>query len=131
MKGPRASAAAANFSARLRAIMKKKGLNQSQVAVAMNGREISSEGKNVAKGRDRVHDWFHGLGLPNHDNLILLAKALDVEPRELLPEPEQHQRAPDILMWVGDDGHHVRIPTGPYPAEIAFEITQLARKGLT
>jgi transcriptional regulator with XRE-family HTH domain len=83
------SRAGSEFARRLCRIMDEQGLSGSDVAALMNGgREINTEGKNVARGRDRLSVWTRGLSLPSKANLEKLAKALGVEVGELMPEAE-------------------------------------------
>ena len=62
----------------VRASMAEKGWNQSDLAAQMWGRAISSEGKNVAKGKDRLSVWLSGKGSPSPANWSLLRKFVDV-----------------------------------------------------
>ena len=63
-------------------------MTQSQVATKIWGRYTSSEGKDLAKGRDRISVWASGKSFPNRENLPKLAKALKVKVNELAPEAE-------------------------------------------
>ena len=58
-----------NFAKRLRRLMSEQELTQSDLAAKIWGRHISSEGKDVAKGRDRISVWLAGRNFPDHDNL--------------------------------------------------------------
>lgn len=77
-----------NFAKRLKRIMSKQGLSQSDLAAKIWGRHTSSEGKHVAKGRDRISVWVSGRNFPDHGNLLKLAKHLKVEVADLAPEAE-------------------------------------------
>jgi hypothetical protein len=62
----------------LRQSMREKGLSQSDLATLMFGRLISSEGKNVARGRDRISVWLAGKSYPSDKYLARLAQFVDV-----------------------------------------------------
>ena len=87
MRPVRADRSAA-FAKRLKALMDERGLNQSDLAAKMWGRHTSSEGKYVAKGRDRISVWLARQNFPDEKNLALLAKALDVKRTELVTDAE-------------------------------------------
>jgi transcriptional regulator with XRE-family HTH domain len=76
------------FAKRLRKLMSEQELSQSELAASIWGRHKSSEGKNVAKGRDRISVWVAGKNFPDRENLQRLAKALKVKVSELAPEAE-------------------------------------------
>ena len=76
------------FAQRLRQLMSERELTQSALAAKIWDRHISSEGKNVAKGRDRISVWVAGKNFPDHENLQKLAKALKVKVSDLAPEAE-------------------------------------------
>lgn len=82
------------FAKRLRATMDERGLNGSDVAARIWGRTVSSEGKNVARGRDRLSVWMNGHSEPSKANLGKLALALGVEASELMPAPAIASRSP-------------------------------------
>ena len=77
-----------DFAKRLALKMVKRGLIASALATKIWGREVSSEGKNVAKGRDRISVWLAGINFPSQNNLVKLARALDVEISDLVPNAE-------------------------------------------
>ena len=66
--------------------MEKRALSPSNVANLIWGRYINTEGKNVARGRDRLSVWLAGKNIPAKNNLEKLAKALGVEPVDLMPQ---------------------------------------------
>ena len=68
--------------------MSEREMTQSQLAEKIWGRITSSEGKNVAKGRDRISVWTSGKNFPDRENLQKLAKALKVKVSDLAPEAE-------------------------------------------
>ena len=77
-----------NFAKRLRQLMSEREMTQSELAAKIWGRHTSSEGKNVAKGRDRISVWVSGKNFPDRENLQKLAKHLKVKVNELAPEAE-------------------------------------------
>jgi len=77
-----------NFAKRLRQLMADRGMTQTDVAAKIWGRHKSSEGKNVAKGRDRLSVWCAGKNFPDRENLEKLAKVLNVKVSDLAPESE-------------------------------------------
>jgi hypothetical protein len=62
----------------LRRSMDEKELSASDLAGKIWGRHISSEGKDVAKGRDRISVWLAGKEYPSPKNMALLAQFVDV-----------------------------------------------------
>lgn len=62
----------------LRQSMEEKGLSQSDLAAKMWGRYTNTEGKFVAKGRDRISRWLAGKDYPTPKNMALLAQFVDV-----------------------------------------------------
>ena len=62
----------------LRQSMQEKDLSASDLAALMFGRKISSEGKNVAKGKDRLSEWLSGKAYPSDAHMALLAQFVDV-----------------------------------------------------
>ena len=77
-----------NFAKRLRQLMSEREMTQSELAAKIWGRHTSSEGKYVAKGRDRISVWVSGKNFPDRENLEKLAKHLKVKVNELAPEAE-------------------------------------------
>jgi transcriptional regulator with XRE-family HTH domain len=77
-----------NFAKRLRQLMAERDMTQTDVAAEIWGRHKSSEGKFVARGRDRLSVWCAGKNFPDRENLEKLAKALKVKVSDLAPESE-------------------------------------------
>jgi transcriptional regulator with XRE-family HTH domain len=68
---------------KLTALREAKGWTQSDLARAVWGPMISSEGKLVARNRDRISVYEKGLSSPSPLNLKRLADALGVAPADL------------------------------------------------
>jgi transcriptional regulator with XRE-family HTH domain len=73
------------FAKRLQQFMNERELTQSDLAAAIWDRYENTEGKFVARGRDRISMWVRGKNFPDTKNLEKLAKALDVKVSELAP----------------------------------------------
>lgn len=73
------------FARRLHHRIHDLGISQSDLARKIWGSATDARGYNVAKNRDRISDYLKGV-VPDRQNLILLAKALDMPPEELFPE---------------------------------------------
>jgi transcriptional regulator with XRE-family HTH domain len=117
-----------NFAKRLRQLMSERELSQSDLAAKIWGRHISSEGKDVAKGRDRISVWVAGKNFPDRENLEKLAKHLKVS--ELAPEAElkaAHSVAADwsITKPHGEVGVSFLQAARYLPDDIAHEIIGL------
>jgi transcriptional regulator with XRE-family HTH domain len=122
-----------NFAKRLSQLMSERELSQSEVAEKIWGRHVSSEGKNVAKGRDRISVWVSGRNFPDRENLQKLAKALKVKVSELAPEAEikaAHSVAADwsITKPHGEVGMSFFQAARYLPDDIAHEIIGLLIK---
>ena len=76
---------ALDFSRRLQRLMDARGLTQSGLAERIWERYTNTEGKRVARGRDRICMWLKGKTIPDAKNLEKLAKGLGVEITDLLP----------------------------------------------
>jgi transcriptional regulator with XRE-family HTH domain len=87
------------FSKRLQQLMHERELTQSDLAAKIWGRTKSSEGKNVARGRDRISVWTNGKNIPDTKNLNKLAKALVVKVSDLIPEAEMKAAHRGIADW--------------------------------
>lgn len=74
------------FAKRLRLLMEKRQLTQSDLAARIWKRYTNSEGKHVARGRDRISVWVNGKNVPSAKNLAKLAKELGVTVEELAPQ---------------------------------------------
>jgi transcriptional regulator with XRE-family HTH domain len=77
-----------NFGKRLKGIIADKNMTASDVAAKIWDRHRNSKGALVAKGRDRLSVWINGKAFPDHDNLVKLARALDVKVSDLAPDAE-------------------------------------------
>jgi hypothetical protein len=67
------------FARIVRRSMEEKGFTQSDLAARMfGGYKISSEGKKVAIGKDRISRWLSGKDYPSDKNMALLAQFVDV-----------------------------------------------------
>lgn len=68
------------FSKRLRAAMKRGGLDDSstELEVAFNRRW-----KGEPVSTQAVWNWFSGRAMPRHDKVLVLAEVLNVDPSEL------------------------------------------------
>ena len=113
--------------------MSEQKLTQSDLAAKIWGRHTSSEGKNVAKGRDRVSVWLAGKSFPDRGNLQKLAKHLKVKVGELAPEAEMkaaHSVAADwsITKPHGEIGMSFFQAARYLPDDIAHEIIGLLIK---
>ena len=64
----------AAFRRRLKELMDARGLTQSGLAAEIWGRTVNTEGKDIAKGRDRISVWVSGRNFPDRENLEKLAK---------------------------------------------------------
>jgi transcriptional regulator with XRE-family HTH domain len=73
------------FAKRLRQLMEARELTQSDLAAKIWDRYENTEGKFVARGRDRISVWIRGKSFPDNANLEKLAKALNVKVSELAP----------------------------------------------
>ena len=113
--------------------MSERELTQSDLAAKIWGRHISSEGKDVAKGRDRISVWVSGKNFPDRENRQKLAKALKVKVSELAPEAElkaAHSVAADWSLTKphGEDGMSFFQAARYLPDDIAHEIVGLLIK---
>ena len=118
------------FAKRLRQLMSERELTQSELAAKIWGRHTSSEGKNVAKGRDRISVWVSGRNFPDRENLQKLAKHLKVKVSDLAPEAElkaAHNVASDwsITKPHGEAGVSFFQAARYLPDDIAHEIIGL------
>jgi hypothetical protein len=66
--------------------MEAQEFNQSQVAAKIWGRVRNTEGKDIAKGRDRISAWASGHKFPDAENLEKLTRALGATATDLEPE---------------------------------------------
>ena len=77
----------AAFAAKLKQLMEERQLRQSELAAKIWGRYVNSEGKNIARGRDRISVWVNGKNIPNAEQLEKLARVLHVTVTDLSPKP--------------------------------------------
>ena len=122
-----------NFAKRLRQLMSEREMTQSELAAKIWGRHKSSEGKNVAKGRDRISVWVSGKNFPDRENLQKLAKHLKVKVNELAPEAElkaAHSVAADWSLTKphGEEGVSFFQAARYLPDDIAHEVIGLLIK---
>ena len=122
-----------NFAKRLRQLMSERELTQSDLAAKIWGRHISSEGKDVAKGRDRISVWLAGRNFPDHDNLLKLAKHLKVKLTDLAPQAELKAAHSVVADWSvtkphGETGMSFFQVARYVPDDIAREIIGLLIK---
>jgi transcriptional regulator with XRE-family HTH domain len=122
-----------NFAKRLRQLMSEREMTQSKIAAEIWGQHISSEGKDVAKGRDRLSVWASGRNFPSRENLQKLAKALKVKVSDLAPEAElkaAHSVAADWSLTKphGEVGMSFFQAARYLPDEVAHEIVGLLIK---
>lgn len=73
------------FGKRLQQLMDERELTQSDLAAKIWGRYTNTEGKHVARGRDRISVWIRGKSIADSANLAKLAKALDVKVSDIAP----------------------------------------------
>jgi hypothetical protein len=73
------------FAKRLRRLMEQRDWTQSQLAAEIWGRYENTEGKYVARGRDRISVWIRGKSFPDNANLEKLAEKLKVKVSDLAP----------------------------------------------
>jgi hypothetical protein len=73
------------FAKRLRKLMDDRELTQSELAAKIWGRYENTEGKYVARGRDRISVWIRGKSFPDNANMAKLAEKLNVKVSDLAP----------------------------------------------
>ena len=79
MANPTGSMSKKQFGEKLRSLIVKKGWNQSELA------RRASVFLDKEMGRDNVSVYVNGKSLPGNTHLYALARALEIEPAELLP----------------------------------------------
>jgi transcriptional regulator with XRE-family HTH domain len=114
------------FAKRLKQLMAQRDLTQSDLAAKIWKRYVNTEGKHVARGRDRISVWVNGKSVPDTKNLAKLAKELGVEVSALMPEAEMKAAHRGVADWSftqpnGDDRVFVQIARYVSP-EAAHEI---------
>ena len=78
-------AATVDFARKLRRLMAKAQLSQSDLARECWGEEETSDGYLGARGRDKINRYVTGKTMPDPESLRLMAKALGVPEAELAP----------------------------------------------
>ena len=73
------------FARRLQRLMLKRGWNQAELAKHAFGTITDRKGYETPQGKDSISGYLAGKRMPGPKKLALLARALDVEPEELLP----------------------------------------------
>jgi transcriptional regulator with XRE-family HTH domain len=108
------------FGKRLRDLMQKKGVQQYEVADALN------------IGRDSMSGYARGRIMPLKDRLEDIAKFLQVDPTELVPhfgmDVSNNEIAPHFDLKIGEDGTAWLAINQRLPADLALEIAALVRK---
>ncbi|CUW38827.1 protein of unknown function(Lambda repressor-like, DNA-binding domain,33-105) [Magnetospirillum sp. XM-1] len=74
-----------DFARRLQRLMKARGWNQAELAKHAFGTITDRRGYETPQGKDSVSGYLAGKRMPGPKKLSLLARALGVEPEELLP----------------------------------------------
>jgi transcriptional regulator with XRE-family HTH domain len=113
--------------------MSEQELSQSALAAAIWGRHTSSEGKYVARGRDRISVWVSGKNFPDRENLEKLAEALKVKVTDLAPQAELKRAHSVVADWSvtkphGETGMSFFQVARYVPDDIAHEIIGLLIK---
>jgi transcriptional regulator with XRE-family HTH domain len=119
------------FAKRLRKLMAERELTQSDLAAKIWDRYVNTEGKNVARGRDRISVWVNGKNIPDAKNMEKLAKVLRVKLSDLAPDSALKAAHHGAMDWSftrphdAEDGR-VFVQIAQYvSAEIAHEIQGL------
>ena len=100
----------ADFARRLRRQLILKGWTHAELSRRMRDR-AEAEGKSLRVGADSISHYINGRYLPSRPMMVLLAEALEVDIRELIPtsgEPEADepmrpsgvQSMPDGSAWL-------------------------------
>lgn len=113
------------FAAKLAAFMLKKGWNQSELA-----RQASKHLSDGELSRDNVSNYYRGKHLPNESRLLAIAKALGIDPEELLPPgaaPSASDQAPKFDMKdLGDGMVYLRV-NDRYPWDKVLKVMQILK----
>lgn len=96
------------FARRLEAHRIEKGWNQSELARRASDylpKPVKGQKQGHRVGRDQISHYSRGISLPRPEILRALAKALDCEPRELMPASVPSTAAPAAFRMtsIGDD----------------------------
>lgn len=84
---------------KLIALREAKNWIPSDLARMMYGSMISSEGKLVARNRDRISAWESGRNKPSPHSLKRLADALGVQPADLCDAPAPRRAPEKARLW--------------------------------
>jgi transcriptional regulator with XRE-family HTH domain len=94
---------ARQFSRKLYGAMRAKDLRASDLARLVWGEHPNGSARN----RDRISVYINGKALPERENLEAIARALDVEPEELLPSAKPLGGEPEMqIVLVPHDSAH-------------------------
>lgn len=91
-----------SFAETLQLLMLKRRLTQSDLAAKIWGRYTNTEGKRVARGRDRISVWVNGISAPSQKNFGKLADALGVEVWDLQPKSPIRWSRDRLAAWMHD-----------------------------
>lgn len=106
---------AKEFGRLLRAMMTKKHLKQSDLALLAFGPTVDPKtGYTVAKGRDRICAYVNGRQFPETKNLKAIAKALSVSESDLTPKIDPRE--------IGRSGSNFTIQPIPGERKQLFKI---------
>lgn len=120
------------FAINLHKAMTARGMNASDLATRVWGKETDVNGYVKAKNRDRISVYLKGQCLPSKENLAKIAKVLGVNSVALEPDPTKKigRPVPDVHYVVMADNPRVakiRLDM-QLPTEIALEIARLVAK---
>jgi transcriptional regulator with XRE-family HTH domain len=112
------------FGQRLRRAMINKGMTQTDLAHA-----AAKHTPSKTFGRDLVSSYISGRYIPNPINLAALAKALGIDPEELLPQsnnlPRRGESTPPLdIRVLGDDRASLRV-NQVVSLDVALKVAQL------
>lgn len=122
----RASAAAsisAQFAARLQHFTAEKGFTQADLA--REATKHMPKGKKV--GRDNVSLYMRGIQMPGDAKLYAMAKALSIQPSELVPESAATEDSPPVAMKPLEKGLVWLQINQAVPMEMAMDIVAMLR----
>lgn len=87
------------FARRLHRLMVDKGFTQSALAKAAFGERKDHRGVTIPAKRDQISAYVKGKRVPNAENLMALARALDVKMSELVPDSVKAPVDRDSQPW--------------------------------
>jgi transcriptional regulator with XRE-family HTH domain len=94
---------ARQFARKLYSAMRAKDLRASDLARLVWGEHPDGSARN----RDRISVYINGKALPERENLEAIARALDVDPEELLPSAKPLGGEPELqIVLVPHDSAH-------------------------